>query len=74
MLKHEEKQCSRCNSLFECRAGNISACQCSQVIIPEVLADHIATVYQDCLCLNCLQELNERHSSGNNISVKNRDS
>ena len=65
MRKHEEKYCSRCNSLFECRAGNIGACQCSQVVIPETLADHIAMVYQDCLCLNCLLELKESHISGN---------
>ncbi len=73
MRKHEEKHCSRCNSLFECRAGNISACQCSQVVISEALADHIAMVYQDCLCLNCLLELQERHISGKNTSAENMD-
>lgn len=73
MHKHEEKQCSRCNGFFECRAGNIIACQCSQVQLPEALADQVALDYQDCLCLNCLLELKEGHVSGNNNSVKNGD-
>ena len=67
MHKHEEKQCGRCNRFFECRAGNISICQCNQVVIPDAVAHHIAMVYQDCLCLNCLQELKEGYSSGINI-------
>ena len=27
-MKHEQKECPRCQTLFECKAGDIVNCQC----------------------------------------------
>jgi hypothetical protein len=59
MANHEEKSCLRCKSLFECKPGNISNCQCSQIqLLPETKEFLANTKYNDCLCLNCLSHLN----------------
>jgi len=59
MCKHEEKQCPRCKSTFECKAGTITQCQCIQIKISEALTQQIALQYNDCLCLQCLQQLQQ---------------
>ena len=57
MNKHEEKKCPRCGSLFECKAGTISQCQCTFVNMGAEQRAYIAERYHDCLCNTCLQYL-----------------
>ena len=57
MCKHEEKQCPRCNKTFECKAGSIIQCQCSSIQLTASETAFIDSQYNDCLCLQCLQEL-----------------
>ena len=64
MCKHEEKQCPRCNEYFECRAGSITTCECTQVQLSEAITAFIALHYQDCLCLKCLKELQQSDFAG----------
>lgn len=57
MSLHESKQCPRCHSPFECKVGNISQCQCSGISLSDEEKRQIALNYTDCLCRNCLIEI-----------------
>ena len=57
MCKHENKYCPRCNSLFECKPGSITQCQCFGVIFSAEEKQQIGDNYTDCLCHTCLLEL-----------------
>jgi hypothetical protein len=60
--KHELKNCPRCGKGFECRSGDISNCQCFGIKISEDLSAFIAKKYSDCLCIGCLQHLNQKQN------------
>lgn len=59
MSKHEIKTCQRCRSHFECKMGDISNCQCSTVVLEEPTSEYLSKTNYDCLCKNCLAELNK---------------
>jgi Cysteine-rich CWC len=61
MSKHEIKQCTRCNTSFECKAGDIRNCQCYGVLLSAEAEGYISKKYNDCLCNNCLQQLNNQY-------------
>jgi hypothetical protein len=46
--------CPRCQQSFRCRVGTISSCQCQSVDLSNAQRDYIGTMYQDCLCAECL--------------------
>ena len=62
MCKHEEKKCPRCNTAFECKAGDILKCQCYGIEISAAEEAFIKLTYSDCLCKNCLLQLKQRYS------------
>ncbi len=55
--KYDPKSCSRCGKNFIC-TGN-SNCPCLDILIPEKLLDSIADYYEDCLCLDCIEQLKD---------------
>ncbi|MFD2935849.1 cysteine-rich CWC family protein [Spirosoma flavum] len=55
--KHEHIACPRCQRSFECRVGSINLCQCQAVQLTENQQNYVGSLYQDCLCANCLLEL-----------------
>ena len=57
MPSHDEKQCPRCNNLFECKSGSVLLCQCQTVTLTEKQLEYIASRYQDCLCAKCLMDI-----------------
>ena len=57
MAQHEIKTCSRCSSVFECKAGSITQCQCFAVQLSNAERDFLAQQFTDCLCANCLNEI-----------------
>ncbi|HEX5155313.1 MAG TPA: cysteine-rich CWC family protein [Parafilimonas sp.] len=60
MQKHEEKQCPRCSNLFECRAGDMYNCQCYAVALSDAAKLFLeSTSYDDCLCKNCLLQIEQ---------------
>ncbi len=61
MPQHEIKNCPRCNGTFECKVGNISLCQCSNITLTIEQQAFIETKYQDCLCGNCLKDLTNKY-------------
>lgn len=60
MCKHELKSCPRCQQSFECKVGDVHHCQCSGIRFSEAEKAFIAGRYQDCLCRQCLLELQQR--------------
>jgi hypothetical protein len=62
MSKHEIKQCAKCNTSFECKAGDITNCQCHGVQLSAEAEGYISKTYNDCLCRNCLQQLNNQYT------------
>jgi hypothetical protein len=61
MPAHEAKQCARCRQPFECKAGSITQCNCTQICLSEEEKAFIADRYEDCLCLACLQDLKNKY-------------
>jgi Cysteine-rich CWC len=55
MCKHEDKTCPRCHSVFECKVGDITKCQCYTVKLNEAERDFLSRTYADCLCASCIQ-------------------
>jgi len=61
MSKHESKSCPRCQRLFECRAGDITNCQCYGIKLTTEEKMFIEERFQDCLCGTCLSELKNKY-------------
>jgi hypothetical protein len=61
MCKHEQKNCPRCNTAFECKAGNIAQCQCSGIQLTLEERVYAESKFEDCLCVNCLQALQREY-------------
>lgn len=62
MYKHEDKYCPRCEILFECKVGNITQCQCSEISINIDEQQFIFKQYNDCLCLSCIVALRKQYN------------
>ena len=62
MHKHEQKNCPRCSNLFECKAGDITHCQCMEVTLTLEEKTFIEARYVDCLCGNCLREIKNKYT------------
>jgi acyl-CoA hydrolase len=56
MPQHEDKYCSRCGSLFECKLGTITQCHCFEIPLNREEIVYMGERYSDCLCQNCLQK------------------
>jgi hypothetical protein len=61
--KHETKTCPRCNGIFECRVNDIVNCQCQGIIIGGDVWEFISNLYSNCLCKNCLLEINKKYKN-----------
>ena len=57
MCQHEKKNCPRCRSIFECKPGNITQCQCYGFKVDAELKAYLEQRYNDCLCRSCLEHL-----------------
>lgn len=55
--KHEAKHCPRCQEQFICKANRIHRCDCSNVCLSFETIEYVRQLYAECLCLNCLKEL-----------------
>ena len=61
MCKHEEKYCPRCKITFECKAGSIVQCQCSNIQLTVEERCFIELKHEDCLCIDCLKILQQEY-------------
>lgn len=60
MPQHEAKACPRCGNIFECKAGDITQCQCYSIQLGIEERAFIEERYKDCLCADCLLQLKNR--------------
>ena len=70
MSLHETKYCPRCSKPFECKPGNITQCQCFGVPISLYDLELIKDAYEDCLCRDCLLELNDKFKNNKGEIIK----
>jgi hypothetical protein len=61
MIKHEDKYCPRCNTVFECKAGSIALCQCSTIKLSVEERVYVESKFEDCLCIDCLVTLQKEY-------------
>jgi hypothetical protein len=54
---HEDKTCPRCHSVFECKVGDVTNCQCYPVKLNDAERDFLSHTYSDCLCAGCMQSV-----------------
>ncbi|QJD94915.1 cysteine-rich CWC family protein [Mucilaginibacter robiniae] len=59
--KHEIIQCERCRAPFECKANSYTKCQCSEVQLSINEVQYVSELYDGCLCVNCLRELQQEY-------------
>lgn len=52
-----QKKCNKCKATFNCSVEDISSCECTQINLSELDNFYISKIYADCLCLNCLIEI-----------------
>ncbi len=64
--KHEEKICPRCGKSFECKVGDIAHCECYGIKFTDEANAFINRNYDDCLCRECLIELNHKYEVNKN--------
>jgi hypothetical protein len=58
--KHEVKFCEKCAAPFECKMGDPYRCQCSEITLSPQIRDFLEQTDFDCLCKNCLTDLNQK--------------
>ncbi|MFP4019616.1 MAG: cysteine-rich CWC family protein [Bacteroidales bacterium] len=49
------KICPHCGKEFECKTNDIMNCHCVHINLSAETRAHIASLYHDCLCENCLK-------------------
>lgn len=52
------KICSRCQHQFNCNTEDINNCQCNTIQLSEICKTFLNKTNFNCLCINCLKELN----------------
>ncbi len=63
MGKHEIIPCERCNARIECKANSYTKCQCADIQLTINKVQYIAELYDGCLCIRCLNELQLEYQS-----------
>jgi len=57
-MAEKNKICPRCKKEFTCNSENISACSCSTILLSNETKAFLANTFFNCLCNDCLNELN----------------
>ncbi len=55
--KHALKECERCGTHFECKAGSITLCHCYHIQLTVEERCYLGNKYTDCLCATCLIQM-----------------
>ena len=58
--KYDSSECVRCGKMHIC-TGTVH-CPCYDLEIPEIILDHIASHFDECLCNDCMEELKREKS------------
>ncbi|WP_460950633.1 cysteine-rich CWC family protein [Spirosoma daeguense] len=70
--KHEHTGCPRCHRSFECRVGSINLCQCQSLTLTEAQRHYVSSLYQGCLCADCLRILRSEYNQLNHQKKVNQ--
>ncbi|WP_363929514.1 cysteine-rich CWC family protein, partial [Thiocapsa sp.] len=49
----------RCGSNFECKANRVERCGCLSVALTAETLEYLGDRYRDCLCVACLEQVNQ---------------
>lgn len=61
-MHHEQQNCPRCGTSFECRVGDVTNCQCYGIQLSAEAEAYVQQHYPGaCLCRTCLQQLQQRY-------------
>ncbi len=74
MSKHEHKNCGRCNKSFECKVGDISNCECMEVILSIQTKNFLSKTEYDCICKNCLIQINQQVNKSHELVFSSKHS
>lgn len=55
-----KKNCAKCKTEFDCKADDIKNCLCGSVQLNANTLVLIKSKFDDCLCVECLIELNTK--------------
>lgn len=58
-MENKVKACQHCHTPFLCQAADISNCQCQHIQLTTEQLHILSTMYNDCLCANCLAALSK---------------
>lgn len=64
-MNYRNIQCSKCQKEFHCQRDQ-EQCWCYTWIIPTEVKDEMQSLYQDCLCVDCLKQVIDERSKDNN--------
>ena len=53
-----KKKCQRCSENFECSDNKIENCSCKNIELTKESKNYLSKTNYDCLCTNCLEEIN----------------
>jgi len=68
-LQNQIKQCERCGNPFECKPLHISECQCANIHLTEKAQAFIQSHFNNCLCKECLLEINQMQKDTHHLSL-----
>ena len=54
--------CARCKQRFVCNSSDVENCQCNAVMLTREITTALENNYEDCLCSNCLQKLEQNNA------------
>jgi hypothetical protein len=60
-----QKICEKCQQPFECNMDNIMQCQCYGIDLNSQAKQLVSNTFSDCLCKNCLLEINKEYTLTN---------
>ncbi|MBF0576060.1 cysteine-rich CWC family protein [Dysgonomonas sp. GY617] len=67
-----DKICPCCSINFTCRVDKIELCNCSRINLAEGVRQYIKTTYGNCLCFDCLKDLNDQFVKSHEEKAKNK--
>lgn len=60
MIERTVKHCDNCRKDIVCNVQNIESCACSAIELSPQTREFLAKTYFNCLCNDCLKELNHK--------------
>ena len=69
-MDHKPKDCSRCGTIIQCKANNISQCDCAKIEITQHTTEFLKETKYNCLCNECLAHVDHLVTIADEIPKK----